>query len=181
MQSLRHRYEERVNRARTTLANKYRTNAEESLAAGDPVAAANAFRVALTLSPNDSELAQSATAAQAQADGILSATYARQAGYEEKNGQWVDAARSWARVVRACPKADGNLHEAARLAQRACSMDPGNPAFHVTLANVYVAAGLTLNARRELETAAQLSPHDATIDALFRRIGKREGRQVPGL
>jgi hypothetical protein len=46
---------------------------------------------------------------------------------------------------------------------------------------VYVAAGLTLTARRELETAAQLAPHDATIDALFRRIAKREGRQVPGL
>jgi len=195
VQSLRHRYEERVSRARTSLANKYRNNAQESLAAGDPVAAANAFRVALTLSPNDSELAQLARAAQARADGILSATYARQAGYEEKNGHWVDAARSWARVVRASPtdagahertanalvKAEGNLHEAARLAQLACSMEPANSTFRVTLANVYVAAGLTLNARRELETAAQLAPHDATIDALFRRIAKREGRQVPGL
>jgi curved DNA-binding protein CbpA len=195
MQSLRHRYEERVGRARATLANKYRANAQGSVAAGDWIAAANAFRVALTLLPNDAELAQSAAAAQRQADAILSTTYARQAGYEEKNGQWVDAARSWARVVRACPtdaaahdraahaliKAEGNMHEAARLAQLACTMEPANAAFRVTLANVYLAAGLTLNARRELETAAQFAPHNATIDALFRRIAKREGRHLPGM
>jgi hypothetical protein len=42
----------------------------------------------------------------------------------------------------------------------------------VTLANVYVAAGLGLNARRELETAAQLAPHDGNIQALLKRVGK---------
>ena len=156
------------------------------MAAGDPVAAANAFRVALTLAPNDSDLVRMAEETQVKADAILSETYARQAGYEEKNGQWAEAARSWGRVLKARPKdagahehaatslvkADGDLHEAARLAQIACALEPAHPAFRVTLANVYLAAGLTLNARRELETAAQLAPHDGTIRAVLERVGK---------
>jgi len=36
----------------------------------------------------------------------------------------------------------------------------------------YVAAGLTLNAKREVELAAQLSPHDGTIQALQKRLAK---------
>ena len=167
-------------------ARKYLANAEAALAAGDPVAAANAFRVAHSLSPEDAALAAKAADAQAKADAVLCETYTRQARYEEKSGQWADAARSWSRVARTRPddavaheraanalvKADGDLHEGSRMAQRATALDPKNPQFRVTLANVYLAAGLALNARRELETAAQLAPHDGTIQAMLKRVGK---------
>jgi curved DNA-binding protein CbpA len=186
MASLRRRYEDRKSMAQSSQARKYIANAEASMKAGDPVAAANAFRVAMTLSPAEPGLAQRAKEAQTQADSILAETYTRQASYEEKNDQWADAARSWARVCRARPedptaheraanaivKAGGDLHEASRLAQRACSLDAESAPFRVTLANVYLAAGLTRNARRELETAAQLAPHDGTIEAMLKRVGK---------
>jgi curved DNA-binding protein CbpA len=186
MAALRRRYEDRIALAKAAQARKYVTNAEAALTANDPVGAANAFRVAATLMPDDADLTRRAHEAQARADGILAETYTRQAGYEEKNGQWAEASRSWARVCKtrtgdakaheraahALVKADGDLHEAARLALHACSLEPQNPAFHTTLANVYLAAGLTLNARRELEAAAQLAPHDGTIQAMLKRVGK---------
>jgi curved DNA-binding protein CbpA len=186
MDALRRRYEDRKAQAQTAQARKYVTNAEASLKAGDVVAAANAFKVALSLAPNEPGLVERAKEAQTKADAILAETYSKQASYEEKNDQWVDAARSWARVCRARPddalahdkaahaivKGGGDLHEASRLAQKACSLEPQNAGYRTTLANVYLAAGLTRNARRELETAAQLAPHDDTIQALLKRVGK---------
>jgi curved DNA-binding protein CbpA len=186
MASLRRRYEERRAMAQASQARKYVMNAEAALAAGDPVAATNAFRVAMTLTPDDADIVRRTHEAQGRADAILADTYTRQAGYEEKNGQWADAARSWARVCKGRPddataheraatalvQSGGDLHEASRLAQRACLLNPASAAFRATLASVYVAAGLTRNARRELETAAQLAPHDGTIQAMLERVGK---------
>lgn len=186
MASLRRRYEERKSQAKETQARAYTAKGHAALAANDPVGAANAFRVALSLKPDDLELERLARETQAKADEMLASTYQNQATYEEQNGQWAEAARSWARVCRVRPgdarahergahaivKAGGDLHEAGRLAQRACTLDPSSTAFRVTLANVYLAAGLTLNARRELETAAQQSPQDGTIQAMLKRIGK---------
>ena len=186
MAALRRRYEERVESARGFQAKKYADNAAEALAANDPIAATNALRVALTMSPNDVQLKRQYDEAKAGADSILAETYSRQAGYEEKNESWADAARSWSRVVGARPneahcheraansivRAAGDLHEAARLGQRACTLEPANAKLKVTLANVYLAAGLTLNAKRELEAAAQLSPQDDTIQALLKRVAK---------
>jgi hypothetical protein len=42
----------------------------------------------------------------------------------------------------------------------------------VTLANCYSAAGLALNAKRELDTAAQLAPHDDTIQSMIKRAAQ---------
>jgi curved DNA-binding protein CbpA len=186
MEALRRRYQERVTKAKESQARKYIKNGQDALAGGDPVAAVNAFKVALTLSPDDPELQRSARTAQTRADAILAETYARQAGYEEKNSQWMEAARSWGRVAKARPadpsaleraanallRANGDLHEAARLAGEACKLQPESAPYRTTLAAVYLAAGLAKNARRELETAAQLAPHDGTIQAMLKRVGK---------
>jgi hypothetical protein len=185
VEALRRRYEERRQRARVAQARKYVADGEAALANGDAVSAANAFRVAATLSPDDPAVADLAKQAQARADSILAETYLRQAQYEEKTDHWSEAARSWSRVCRtrandahaheraanALVKSDGDLHEASRLAQRACSLEPASAVYRVTLASVYLAAGLTLNARRELETAAQLAPHDGTIPEMLKRLG----------
>jgi curved DNA-binding protein CbpA len=138
MEALRRRYEERLARAKAAQARRYAANGEAAIAKGDAVSAANAFRVALSLSPTDPGLEKLAQQAQAKADAVLSETYARQAAYEEKTGQWAGAARSWTRVCKARPsdadaqahaanaivKAGGDLHEAGRLAERACALEP---------------------------------------------------------
>jgi hypothetical protein len=186
MDALKRRYDERVSHAKQAQARKYAATAAEALAANDPVAAANAYRVALTLLPDDPTLRAAHEEAQAAADSVLSESYERQAQYQEKSGHWQDAGHSWTRVAHARPndphaheraanaivRAQGSLHEAAALGKRAVELAPEDPKNKITLANVYIAAGLTLNARRELEAAAQISPHDDTIKTLMKRIAK---------
>jgi curved DNA-binding protein CbpA len=186
MDSLRRRYEGRVTQARASQARKYMAAGEEALAKGDVLGAANSFRVAMTLLPDDPDLEKKSSEVQSRADEMLGETYARQGAYQEKNGQWSEAARSWARVAKARPgdahaneraanaatKAGGDLHEAARMAKVACELEPQKPSYRVTLANVYMAAGLTLNARRELEAAAQMAPQDGTIQDMLKRVGR---------
>ncbi len=184
--SLRRRYEERVEQARSFQASKYATTATEAMAKGDAVAAANAYRVAVGMAPGDLAMKAKYDAAQKKADEMLSESYTRQAGYEEKMGNFSAAAQSWKKVTNARPdeaechgraaaamlRASGDLHAALKLAQRAVALDPESTGYRVTLANVYIAAGLALNARRELEAAAQLAPADDTIRSLLKKVMK---------
>jgi curved DNA-binding protein CbpA len=186
MTALKRRYEERVAGAKASESRKFARQAEAALTAGDLVASANAFRIAASLTPEDVELTQKARGAKVKADLLLSETYTKQGRYEETHGQWPEAARSWARVCKVCPndanaheraanavvKAGGDLHDGARFAQRACEIDPKNPLYRITLATCYAAAGLGLNARRELDTATQLAPHDDNIQGMIRRVGQ---------
>jgi curved DNA-binding protein CbpA len=185
MTALRRRYEERVLVAKTAEARKCVAVAEQAMAQGDVVKAANAFRVASGLLPADPEIERRSSEAQAKADALLAETYSRQAEYEEKNSNWPAAARSWIRVCQARPndpnshsraagaliKAGGDMRNASRLAQRVCELEPKNPGARILLAEAYVAAELSHNARRELDTAARLGGHPATIDALLKRLG----------
>jgi curved DNA-binding protein CbpA len=184
--SLRRRYEERVEQARSFQASKYATTASEAMAKGDAVAAANAYRVAVGMAPGDLALKVKYDAAQKKADELLSESYTRQAGYEEKMGNFAAAAVSWKKVASARPdeaechgraavailRASGDLHAALKLAQRAVALDAESTVYRVTLANIYIAAGLALNAKRELEAAAQLAPADDTIRSLLKKVTK---------
>ncbi len=184
--ALKRRYQDKVALARTTQVRKYTDAAIEAKGRGDVVAAANSYRVALELDPENAELQSAYTEAQTAADTLLVEQYLKQAEYEEKAERWADAGRSWARVARARAtdskaqeraafcilKANGNLHDAVALGQQAVQLEPKNVAYRRTLANVYMAAGLTLNAKRELEAAVQLAPDDAATVALLKRIAK---------
>jgi curved DNA-binding protein CbpA len=186
VEALKRRYEERVLQAKSAQARKYADKAKDSAAGGDFVAAASSLRIASGLVPSDVELARMAKEAQARADVLLGQTYTQQGEYEEKNGHWAEASRSWTRVCRArdndaraheraanaIVKADGDLHEAARLGTRACELEPTNALARLTLATVYLAAGLGLNARRELEAAARLAPRDVTIQEMIKKLGQ---------
>jgi Flp pilus assembly protein TadD len=184
MESLKRRYEERVARAKSAEAGKYVTKADAALAAGDVVNAANAYRVAATLLPGDAEIAKKAGETQTKADAILAETYLKQAQYEERNGQWGEASRSWSRVCKTRPndarahqkaahallEAGGDMHDAGRFAKRACELEPQKAASRVLLARVYIALGHTISARKELETAAQLAPQDDTIRTMLKQL-----------
>jgi len=190
MDALRRRYEERVSRAKASEARKYSLKAEEALNAGKFVEAASSLRVASGLAPDDETLKRKSAEVQIKADALISETYARQAAYEEKNSQWPEAARSWARTAQLRPndahahdraaaaivKAGGDMHRAVHLAQRACELEPELPRMRLTLGNAYLAAGLALNAKREFEVAAKLAPDDGTIKSLLKRVDHGEGK-----
>jgi curved DNA-binding protein CbpA len=184
--ALKRHYEQKRESTRLGATRVHLDEAAAAMAKNDVVAAATAYRHALELSPNDPEIRAAFEEAQRSAVDVLFGSYRKQAQYEEKNGHWPEAARSWQRAAKAKPqdpepndraafclaKANGNLHEAAKLAQAAIALDPTRASYHVTLYLVYVAAGLGLNARREIETAARLAPGDETIQALLKRAGK---------
>lgn len=112
----------------------------------------------------------------------LADTYAKQATYEEENTNWAAAALSWSKVAEGRPddpgpprraalallKCDGDLRQARTFAQRAVELDPDMALGRRILGQVYLAAGMKLNARRELEEAAKLDPADDIVKNLLR-------------
>jgi tetratricopeptide (TPR) repeat protein len=185
--ALKRHYENKMAAVRTRVVKDHLEKADAAMVRSDWGVAATNYRAALEAAPDDPAIQASLAEAQAKASEVLYASYRKQASYEEKNGLFAEAARSWQRATRASPddplaheraafciakSSGGNLHEAAQLAQRAIALEPEKAAYHVTLSQVYTAAGLGLNARRELETAARLAPEDATIQALLARGSK---------
>ena len=57
----------------------------------------------------------------------------------------------------------------------AVELDPRDAAAHRLLGQIYRAAGLLANARRELETALQLDPRDEEASSELRGLGGRLG------
>lgn len=114
----------------------------------------------------------------------LAETYTKQARYEEQLGKWGQAALSWARVCEGRPedaaahrrtaeallKVKGDLHRARGYAQRAVELTPDDAKARAVLGRVFIAAGLKLNAKRELEIAAKLDPSDDLVKNLLREL-----------
>lgn len=183
---LRRHYEQKISAVREHMAREHIGAAERAVAASDWVAAANAYRLAIQVNPDDAELQRALNDVQRKANEVLATAYRKQAVYEEKSGKQLDAARSWQRVVKALPDepepharaaacllaASTDLRTASTLAQRAVTLEPKHIPHRTLLAEIYLAAGLTLNAKRELEAAARLAPDDANIVALLKRAGK---------
>ncbi len=151
-------------------------------AAGEPMVAAAELQLALAIDPDNGWLQMeyerlSKLVARAMADN-----YEKQACYEEKTGNWGAAAKSWARVADGRPESDeaarytaealvkdsGDLHRAQKYAQRAVEVGGETLPNLTVLARVYLAAGLKLNAQRELEKAAKLDPSDEMVKNLIR-------------
>ncbi len=186
MDALKRRYEERLDNASKANAQRYVTAAEEALAKNDVVAAATAFNIATKFAPDDAALASRAKETKALADQVLCESYLKQAQYEERQGHWFEAGKSWLKVARIRNDAisheraanalmrsrDGDLHEAAEHAKEAIRLEPNNINNHITLVEVYLKAGLTVSAKRAAEAAAQLDPKHAGLQALMKRIGR---------
>ena len=156
--------------------------AKDAEQAGDLMAAANALQAALALAPNQKDLqTQYARVSKALARQLAD-NCEKQARHQEKQGQWAAAAMSWERVLEGRPedmraaraaaeailRAPGDLHKAQRFAQLVVDGAPSDAANVVLLARVLLAAGLKLNARRELEKAVKLDPQNEMIKNLLR-------------
>ena len=186
MESLKRRYEDRRGEEAKHHAAKYKAAGDTARAAQDMVSAANAYRVAVGFDGEDQELQRLFKMTQEAADMSLAESYMKQATYEERNGRWLEAARSWARVAKAKPdnanvhdklanailQSQGNLHEAADAAKRAIEYGSAIVAYRVTLVNIYVAAGLLIAAKRELEQAARMESGNPAVAALVKRLAQ---------
>ncbi|TKD06318.1 J domain-containing protein [Polyangium fumosum] len=171
------RYDATRNEARRLQLERYVLAAKVALERRDLAAAANAYRLAVALAPEDEGLVRKATEAQQQAAAELAEGFLRQAEYEASQGRWSEAAMSFANVCKArgddprphervafCTLKSGqNNRRAIDFARRAVKLAPGVGEYRLTLARAYMAAGLETTARVEMERAAELSPNDARM------------------
>ncbi len=183
---LKRRYQDRVVAARDRQVEVYTRAAQAALDKGDSVGAANALRIAVSLAPDDAELALRLTEVAGRAKHELSASYLQQAEYEERDEKWLAAAKSYTRALAGRPEAKiydkvahcllsggGDLREAGEMAKRAVMMQADSARFRVTLARFYVKAGMKQSAEGELSRAATLAPSDDKVVDWIRRL-KRE-------
>jgi curved DNA-binding protein CbpA len=180
---LKRRHELIAGDGRKSQARRYVEAANESLKT-NPAAAANALRLALTIDPENPEIIAlhreaAQLAAVALADGYLKA-----GDYESRNGQWLEAARSYTRAAAGMPedasvmqkaahallKSAGDMHQAVDFAKKAVALGPKRIEARLTLIEVYIAAGLPLAAKRELDQARQIAPGDGKITELSKRL-----------
>jgi curved DNA-binding protein CbpA len=75
------------------------------------------------------------------------------------------------RAARLAMHVGGDLHQAKEWALAAVELDGRDADGHKLLGQIYKAAGLAANARRELELAAQLDPKDDEVRAELRSLG----------
>jgi curved DNA-binding protein CbpA len=156
---------------------RYVLAAKVALERKDLAAAANAYRLAVGLAPEDAELKHKLAEVQQQAATELAEGFLKQAEYEASQGRWAEAALSYANVCPGRPddprphervafctlKTGQNARRAIDYARRAVRLAPQSAEYRLTLARAYMAAGLETSARVEMERAAELSPNDARM------------------
>jgi curved DNA-binding protein CbpA len=184
---LRRRYQQRVTLARKKQIEHYLQAADQALDEKNLASAANALRVAASLAPNDAELAARLEQVQQQVNVDLAESYLEQGRYEERSGRLIEAAVSYQRAARGRPdprlferaascllEGKGDLRRAGELARKAVSLAPGQAEPRVTLARVYLGAGMRESALKEFERAAELSPGDDSIKDWIKRVRRGE-------
>jgi hypothetical protein len=161
----------------------------DAMARGDRASAVRALKVATLLRPDDPTLRQQLE--------ILGLEQSRQEMSELwdtgsklcQQGSWPEGLRDLSRAISiagktapaqllnsaalAAMKVGGanQLHAASGYARLAVEADPYSQEFRLTLVEVYVEAGLGLNARRELEAAAKIDPTSVRLRTIQERLG----------
>ncbi len=185
-EELKRRYQDRVQAARDRQVEVYTRAAKQALDKGDSVGAANALRIAVSLSPGEASLAEQLSEVSGRAKQELAASYLAQAEYEERDEKWLAAAQSYTRALAGRPEpriydkiatcllsGEGNLREAGEMAKRAVMADPASARYRITLARFYAKAGMKQSAEGEIARAATLAPSDDKVADWIRRL-KRE-------
>lgn len=170
-----------LDRLTRVLADAQRASQQKDLAS-----AVKHYRLAMALAPDREDIAAVHEELARELAASLAERYEQQAKYEEKHQKWASAATSWAKVVEGRPddvralrstanallEAKGDLHQARKLAQRAVELAPDDVTARLVLGKIFHAAGLALNARRELEVVRQLDPQNLTAAQLLKEISK---------
>jgi curved DNA-binding protein CbpA len=182
-QELKRRHDLMAGEKRRAQARRY-VEAGSAAMKDNPAAAANAFRLALALDPENPQIIRAHREATQQAAIALADGYLKQGDYESRNGQWLGAARSYARAVAGMPddpvvlqkaayaklKAGGDMRQAAEFAKRSVSLAPQRLENRLTLIEAYLLAGFAAGAKRELEAAREIAPRDDRITELSKRL-----------
>lgn len=181
-EGLRARYMAARTEAKRQQIARFVESGKVALEKKDFAAAANAYRIAASLAPEDAELTRTTADVSQQAAVALASGFVKQAEYEASYARWHEAAMSYAKAATGMPdngrihervafatlKSSGNARRAIEFGRRAVELAPTEAEFHVTLARAYLAAGLDKSAQGELDRALALAPKDSRIKELVR-------------
>jgi curved DNA-binding protein CbpA len=183
-EALQRRRDTAVADARRQQLGRHMDTGRAALDRSDFAAAANAYRIALALAPDDPQVQATCNDAMRLAAAALSEGYLKQATYEEGQSRWADAALSYSKVCAGQPEnvrahervahailmSDGNVRRAVEYARKAVELSPGKAELRITLARAYAAAGLEKSAQGELDRARDLASGDAKTLALIAQV-----------
>ena len=152
------------------------------------VGATNALRLASSLVSGCSALESALATVSQEMHRSLAPTFRSQAAYEENLGMWETAAQTWEKVLLGHPDdaraaqgiadallaSGGDLKHARRRAEQAVANAPDDAQIRRTLAQVYIAAGMTESAQRTLNIAERLETRETSPPSrpgLLARVG----------
>jgi curved DNA-binding protein CbpA len=163
------------------------TQAEQSLASKNLLSAANALRLAVSLSPDDKALAERFATVERDAAATLAERYLEQAQYDEQRSHWAEAAQSYERVLKGRPTAQiyertahclvearSDMKKAVELGRKAVEMAPKSTTHRITLARAFARAGMTQSALGELERARAQDPGNDSVKEWINRVKRGE-------
>lgn len=162
---------------------RYVADADAQLA-DNPIAAANALRIALSLTPDDEVLKLKLAEAERRSDERLAGEHLASARAHERNHNWKAAGKYYAKAARGrqsgelyvqaaqCFRKDSDgLRVAGEQARKAIELDPTHIDAYLLLAEIYAEAGMVQSAIKVLRTAASLEP---ARDAIQKRLAQLE-------
>jgi curved DNA-binding protein CbpA len=150
----------------------------------DPVSAANAYRLALKISPEDTELQGLVREWGLKAAVSMAESYFKQAEIDERSGKVAEAADCYIRATIGMPRsavvheraaamlllASGDSRRAVELARRAVELAPAQTPYRLTLAEAYVNAKLFVTAKAELDTVLAQEPTNDRAKHLLKKL-----------
>lgn len=146
--------------------------------------AAASVRLAIAFDPANQSYRESFAGVQRKASEERGRQLTREAGRALELRDHKEALRLYEEALLHRPHDPEGNYEAARLAwllgedlkrakeyaSRACELVPENAVYRRTLGQIYGAAGLAANARREFEAALRIDPKDATARAALKAL-----------
>ena len=184
LESLRQRQREKKEGSNRHIVRQYVESAEQARAKGDLVTAANYYRIARELAPDDAEIAAAQEQMAREATMALARQQLEQGDLEANEDRWAEAAVSYMRAANGLPKdanaqikaarallkAGNDVRKAVEYGRRAVALEPRLFDARYVLAEAYVAAGLHSLAKKELEAMREIDPKNARLASLAKRI-----------
>jgi curved DNA-binding protein CbpA len=194
-EALKARYDAAVAHAKQAQIRRYLELGRTSLRQKDYAGAANAFRIAQALAPEDPDVIHEYETSYREAAAQLADGYLKQAQYEMSSERWGEAAQSLQKVIIGRPDdaraheryahcllaSQGNVRKAVEHARRAVEIAPKVVDLRVTLAKAYYSAGLEKSADGEVQRMKELAPNDAKIReqlAMLKDFAKEQAQKL---
>lgn len=182
--SLKKRFEDAREANDRNQVSRFLEVAELAASRNDPVSAANAYRLASKMAPEDTSLQELVATWSHKALVSMADAYLKQGEADERNGRPADAAQAYLRATVGMPRSaavheraasmllvsGGDVRKAVETARRAVELQPAQTAYRVTLAEAYLAAKLFVTARSELEKILETEPSHDRAKLLLKQL-----------